>query len=443
LRTYNIIVRGVDLRTNYSKVLSNVTIEATSSTLLLANLTEGVTYTVSVAAATSAGMGPFSNPATLRLDPITKQLDQTSHRYPINHNNMDDILTQPWFIAVLGCILVLMMLSFGAMVFVKRKHMMMKQSALTSLRAHAAGGVVKIPRNDSLWMDPSGMVWGHQSTGRGKDHIQDYAPVGTSSTLPLEQQQQHTMLHHNRTRYVEYTDYPSDYAEVSSFNPPTSDGMNHLSAQLNGSRAPSEYSSAASGNASAGGGYHHLVPSQNGSSNGQSSAASSACSASSGSSNSSNGNDGVRTYDSTPPMSNKTQGTRVPRNGSSSNRFKLSRTPIVSSLRSALKQESTSGEHANQPALHQEQRKKMSSLNNLGQKQQLYIKVGETGVPGCTNSWNPSTASAMAMANLYQNTSVTMPSGASNGDPNVVIYLPTGNRSVISYRAGSEFGDDV
>ncbi|XP_061510515.1 roundabout homolog 2 isoform X1 [Anopheles gambiae] len=545
LRTYNIIVRGVDLRTNYSKVLSNVTIEATSSTLLLANLTEGVTYTVSVAAATSAGMGPFSNPATLRLDPITKQLDQTSHRYPINHNNMDDILTQPWFIAVLGCILVLMMLSFGAMVFVKRKHMMMKQSALTSLRAHAAGGVVKIPRNDSLWMDPSGMVWGHQSTGRGKDHIQDYAPVGTSSTLPLEQQQQHTMLHHNRTRYVEYTDYPSDYAEVSSFNPPTSDGMNHLSAQLNGSRAPSEYSSggtrspapyatttlignvrfitapgsvtgndshlhhllpsaaaasqmyyngdsysggsmtrtssdhestgyvrnacsesyfnpnekinitenklashtmsmlAASGNASAGGGYHHLVPSQNGSSNGQSSAASSACSASSGSSNSSNGNDGVRTNDSTPPMSNKTQGTRVPRNGSSSNRFKLSRTPIVSSLRSALKQESTSGEHANQPALHQEQRKKMSSLNNLGQKQQLYIKVGETGVPGCTNSWNPSTASAMAMANLYQNTSVTMPSGASNGDPNVVIYLPTGNRSVISYRAGSEFGDDV
>uniref|UniRef100_A0A182UI74 Ig-like domain-containing protein n=1 Tax=Anopheles melas TaxID=34690 RepID=A0A182UI74_9DIPT len=243
LRTYNIIVRGVDLRTNYSKVLSNVTIEATSSTLLLANLTEGVTYTVSVAAATSVGMGPFSNPATLRLDPITKQLDQTSHRYPINHNNMDDILTQPWFIAVLGCILVLMMLSFGAMVFVKRKHMMMKQSALTSLRAHAAGGVVKIPRNDSLWMDPSGMVWGHQSTRRGKDHIQDYAPVGTSSTLPLEQQQQNTMLHHNRTRYVEYTDYPSDYAEVSSFNPPTSDGMNHLPAQLNASRAPSEYSS--------------------------------------------------------------------------------------------------------------------------------------------------------------------------------------------------------
>uniref|UniRef100_A0A182YHF3 Uncharacterized protein n=1 Tax=Anopheles stephensi TaxID=30069 RepID=A0A182YHF3_ANOST len=550
LRTYNIIVRGVDLRTNYSKVLSNVTIEATSSTLLLANLTEGVTYTVSIAAATSAGLGPFSSPATLRLDPITKQLDQTSHRYPINHNNMDDILTQPWFIAVLGCILVLMMISFGAMVFVKRKHMMMKQSALAALRAHPAGGVVKIPRNDSLWMNPSNMVWGYQTSGRSKDHIQDYAPVGTTSTLPLEQQHQQTLLHDNRSRYVEYTDYPSDYAEVSTFNPLPHEGANHLTAQLGGSRAPSEYSSggtrspapyatttlignsrfitapgSATGNDShlhhllpsaaagqmyfdgdaysggsitrapsdndsagygrnacsesyfnpkekinitenklaahtmsllaasnasvSGGGYHHLVPSQNGSSNGQSSGANSACSASSGSSNSSNAADAGcilgRSGGSTQPPPASMQMPRTLRNGSNKTRFKLSRTPIVSSLRSTSRQDTASSERGNQPVQHPGQQKKMSSLNNLGQKQQqFYIKVGETGVPGSTNSWNHSTASAMTMANLYQNTHATMPPpGAHGGDTNVVVYLPTGNRSVISYRAGSDVGDDV
>lgn len=148
LRSYNIIVRGVDLRSNYSKVLSNVTIDAISSTLLLANLTEGVTYTVSIAAATFAGMGPFSNPATLRLDPITKQLDQTSHRYPINHANVDDVLTQPWFIAILGTILAILMLSFGAMVFVKRKHMIMKQTTLAALRGkknrHSKLAIIRI-----------------------------------------------------------------------------------------------------------------------------------------------------------------------------------------------------------------------------------------------------------------------------------------------------------
>lgn len=68
---------------NRSKVLTDVTIDAATPTLLLANLTEGVTYTVSVAAANRAGYGPYSTPATLRLDPVTKRLDQStlSHRW--------------------------------------------------------------------------------------------------------------------------------------------------------------------------------------------------------------------------------------------------------------------------------------------------------------------------------------------------------------------------
>lgn len=81
LQTYHIIVRGYDASLNRSRILTNVTIDATAPTLLLANLTEGITYTVSVAAANRAGYGPYSLPATLRLDPITKRLDQsTSHR---------------------------------------------------------------------------------------------------------------------------------------------------------------------------------------------------------------------------------------------------------------------------------------------------------------------------------------------------------------------------
>lgn len=83
LQTYHIIVRGYDASLNRSRILTNVTIDASAPTLLLANLTEGVTYTVSVAAANRAGYGPYSLPATLRLDPVTKRLDQStpSHRY--------------------------------------------------------------------------------------------------------------------------------------------------------------------------------------------------------------------------------------------------------------------------------------------------------------------------------------------------------------------------
>lgn len=85
LLTYHIIVRGLDINMNKSRVLTNVTIDAATPTLLLANLTEGVTYTVSVAAGNRAGLGPYNSPATLRLDPITKRLDQSaSHRFVLH-----------------------------------------------------------------------------------------------------------------------------------------------------------------------------------------------------------------------------------------------------------------------------------------------------------------------------------------------------------------------
>lgn len=65
---------------------------------------------------------------------INGRVSLVIRRYPINHEHMDDFLTEPWFIVLLGSVLALMMLSFGAMVFVKRKHMLMKQGALGSIR---------------------------------------------------------------------------------------------------------------------------------------------------------------------------------------------------------------------------------------------------------------------------------------------------------------------
>jgi len=75
LLNYHVIVRGIDTAHNFSRILTNVTIDAASPTLVLANLTEGVMYTVGVAAGNNAGVGPYCVPATLRLDPITKRLD--------------------------------------------------------------------------------------------------------------------------------------------------------------------------------------------------------------------------------------------------------------------------------------------------------------------------------------------------------------------------------
>ncbi|CRK93235.1 CLUMA_CG006779, isoform A [Clunio marinus] len=206
LKSYNVIVRGVNIYENVSKVLTNITIDSTSSSIMLANLTEGVTYTVSVAAVNRIGFGPYSQPAILRLDPVTKKLDTSfTYRFPLNNEHMDDFLTQPWFIILLGTILVIIMLSFGVMVYIKRKHIMTKQSVLglPSLTT------VKVPPVNNYWMDPAGTVW--KSNPRLKD-IPDYAPVCT--VMPPTS----TIIDDDaRNRYMAvYSEGPAEYAEVTA-----------------------------------------------------------------------------------------------------------------------------------------------------------------------------------------------------------------------------------
>ena len=385
LKSYNIIVRGIDVKVNYSKILSNVTIDAFSSTLLLANLTEGVTYTVTIAAANSAGMGPYTDPATLRLDPITKTLDQSTHRYPIHPK--DDFVTQPWFIIILGAILVIMMLSFGIMVIAKRKQMMIKKSALSSLRG--ATGVHKLttmPRNDDgYWMDPNGIMWRHP-----KDQIQDYAPVCTTNTLPLEQ---------NRPRF-EYTEIPGEYAEVAAYG--ARNDENEKTSEYERTRSPAPYATTTLLNG-------RFVTNTNEHQQQQHYG--------------NYGNYGRNVHSES--YFNPNDKINITENKLANNMYNPSmsvpQTPLGSMRNNnRFKMALYNGDS------------KMGSVNSLGgqQKEQFYIKVGELNP---NQTWNNH-------QNIYQN---SMGSIGSQNDPKNKVYLPS-NRSVISYRSASvDYAEDV
>lgn len=56
-------------------------------------------------------------------------------RYPINHNLSDDVLTQTWFIVMLGSIIAIMVFSLGAMVLFKRIQFI-KQTSLATMHHH-------------------------------------------------------------------------------------------------------------------------------------------------------------------------------------------------------------------------------------------------------------------------------------------------------------------
>ncbi|XP_073825561.1 roundabout 3 isoform X2 [Musca autumnalis] len=223
LTNYNVIVKGLDAH-NTTRIYKNMTIDASSPTLLLANLTTGVTYYIAVAAATRVGVGPFSKPAVLRMDPRTQSLDTGYTRYPINRDIADDFLTQTWFIVLLGSIIAIIVFLFGALVLFKR-YQFIKQTSLGSLHGnHAIGAVRKFPTlplnaANGVWIDPTGGVWRQANSNTTncttKEQLPDYAQVTGQATS----QSQHN--HHHQQQQQNQSNMPlPDYERLTPLNMP-------------------------------------------------------------------------------------------------------------------------------------------------------------------------------------------------------------------------------
>ncbi|GLH09012.1 Neuroglian [Gryllus bimaculatus] len=165
LRSYQVIVRGnsvtnsnsvngPEAKGNTSRILTNITVGASTPSLLLTNLTTGVTYIVQALASTRAGLGPPSAPFTLRLDHASRLLFKDQHhRQPVGHDpslnpgmSGSDFLTETWFIALLGSMVAVMVLLFAAMLLVRRRQLLSKKTTLPNLHdSRSNGGVLATP----------------------------------------------------------------------------------------------------------------------------------------------------------------------------------------------------------------------------------------------------------------------------------------------------------
>ncbi|ALC37946.1 robo3 [Drosophila busckii] len=264
LTSYSVLVKGLDVH-NTTRIFKNMTIDAATPTLLLANLTTGVTYYIAVAAATRVGVGPFSKPAVLRIDARTQSLDTGYTRYPISRDIADDFLTQTWFIVLLGSIIAIIVFLLGALVLFKR-YQFIKQTSLGSLHGNHAIGTVRkfptLPMNgagagcsggsssnvggpNGLWIDPSGAIWRQATSCTTKEPLPGYA----QATAQQQQQQQHQQQQQGQSNTQQpLPDYERlsplnmpDYAEVacSTFKSP------HNAAAVNGNAQQTSGQSAA------------------------------------------------------------------------------------------------------------------------------------------------------------------------------------------------------
>ncbi|XP_024084741.1 protein sax-3-like [Cimex lectularius] len=232
LRTYQVVVRGG--ASSNMTLLNNVTVNAGTPSLLLTNLSSGIVYTVEVAAATRAGLGPFTVPANLRLDPSLRKVYRDQHqRQPIGQKpgigpGPNDFLTETWFMALLGSMVAVMLLLFAAMLLVRRRQLLTKKTTLpgnsrsnggilaTPLSLKAAVGLphpmstamVPHPHDSTLWIEPNrGSSWTHHSElepadyaevdpvssfhGKG-DGATSPAPYATTTLVPKYNSRQNT-----------------------------------------------------------------------------------------------------------------------------------------------------------------------------------------------------------------------------------------------------------
>lgn len=198
----------------------------TAPSYLLGNLSSGILYYVKIAAFTRAGVGPFSPPSTLRLDPASKVIDNNSKR-PIGADmQTGDFITETWFMALLISMILVMVLLFGAMFFVRRRQLLSKKT-MTPSRSN--GGVLSTPlaskQEAPLWLDKdipdytstfpeySKLTQNREySSSQRKEYSNGSLPQGNSNinlhTNPLHYKEQYSVARPDNLEYGSESGYP-------------------------------------------------------------------------------------------------------------------------------------------------------------------------------------------------------------------------------------------
>ncbi|XP_025832405.1 roundabout homolog 2-like, partial [Agrilus planipennis] len=144
----------VELKSNKSNGTPDVISVGSKPSLLLTNLTSGVSYNVRIAAVTRIGTGPYSVPALLRLDPASRIPDHHYHRPIGTEMQTGDFITETWFMVLLISMVGVMVLLFGAMLLVRRRQILAKKSLAPS---RSNGAVLSTPlavkQEVPLWLD--------------------------------------------------------------------------------------------------------------------------------------------------------------------------------------------------------------------------------------------------------------------------------------------------
>nr|XP_040563510.1 roundabout homolog 2-like [Lepeophtheirus salmonis] len=199
---YQIHVKG-----NGSTFHSNITtLNATTTSYILSNLTLHQKYSVRAVARTKIGLGPFSQPSFFVMDPTNIKYAIITH--PNEGNINGNIMSEPWFIGLLTAVFVAISGTFVGIIIYRKKFNSTKSLSQNTVASRHYEDITKIAIN------PDG--------SRGTVWINDDWKCGTKSTGIYDEAE-------TNQRYFRPSDNNNTdlYAEVGEPNGFSTFGGNH------------------------------------------------------------------------------------------------------------------------------------------------------------------------------------------------------------------------
>lgn len=167
---HNGVIIGYKIQIRGSAVRS-LTMNASTTSVLISNLTSGGLYNAKVAALTNAGIGPYSNGVPLLTAPRAQS--------PRTLGPLVPLVRQTWFVVLLAALALSLFAAAGGFFYMKRRQSLSKQLGHLSVPVVNA---TQLNAKESLWIDR-----GWRATDCDKDSSiplaapADYAEVDTRS----------------------------------------------------------------------------------------------------------------------------------------------------------------------------------------------------------------------------------------------------------------------
>ncbi|XP_065087850.1 roundabout homolog 1-like [Ochlerotatus camptorhynchus] len=143
---------------NISKLLAQMTLNASTTSVMLNNLTTGSSYSIRVGAFNRVGLGPYSKPVHLVMDPSFVIVPQGVHNSYNEYENFrhHNFLHETWFMifVVLSLFVILLFTIIGGVIFFKRRQGLGKPVVTVPIGARRDLPNLSVSRKDNgIWID--------------------------------------------------------------------------------------------------------------------------------------------------------------------------------------------------------------------------------------------------------------------------------------------------